>query len=95
MKALVLSLMLATTLATTTAFAADDAAKSAPTPKVKYKAAKDMSFEDLLIQGELKRPEISVITGNAQQGTDGLLRLREDFLDRIAADFGEKTVEKK
>jgi|GEM_PF-6188320 len=64
-------------------------------PKVKYRTAKDVSFEELLIQGELKRPEITVVTGNAQQGTDGLLRLREDFLDRIAADFGEKTLGEK
>ena len=59
--------------------------------QVHYKTGKDVSFEEILIHGEIKRPEISVVTGDTQQGTDGLLRLRENFLDRMAADFGEKS----
>lgn len=57
---------------------------------VKYKAGKELSFEELLIQGQLARPEIAVVTGNSQQGTNGLLRLRENFLDRMTADAGEE-----
>ena len=66
---------------------------SAPTDSkttVKYKSGKDINFEELLIQGEIKRPELSVVTGDESTGTDGLLRLREDFKDRIAVDFGEE-----
>lgn len=58
--------------------------------KVKYRKGKDIDFEELLIQGQLKRPEITVVTGNAAQGTDGLLRLRENFLDQMAMDLGEE-----
>jgi hypothetical protein len=58
--------------------------------KVHYKAGKDVNFEELLIQGQLKRPEVSVVTGNVRQGADGLLRLRENFLDRVAQDAGEE-----
>jgi hypothetical protein len=59
-------------------------------PQVKYQAAKDVNFEEMLIQGQIRRPEISVVTGNTQQGADGLLRLRENFTDRIQMDAGEE-----
>lgn len=65
-------------------------APSAPEAKVKYKTGKDVSFDELLIQGQLQRPEVTVVTGDVDQGTDGLLRLRENFLDRVTADFGEE-----
>jgi hypothetical protein len=58
--------------------------------KVRYKKAKDVNFEELLIQGQMRRAEISVVTGDAGDGTDGLLRLRENFLDRVASDAGEE-----
>jgi hypothetical protein len=57
---------------------------------VRYKSGKDLNFEELLINGQIQRPEISVVTGNTQQGTDGLLRLRENFLDRVSMDYGEE-----
>jgi len=57
---------------------------------VHYRAQKEVNFEQLLIQGDIQRPEVSVVTGNEVQGTDGLLRLRENFVDRIAQDFGEE-----
>ncbi len=61
-----------------------------PAPKVKYTSGKDVDFEKLLIQGDVKQPELSIVTGNVQQGTDGLLRLRENFTDRISMDAGEE-----
>ncbi len=57
--------------------------------KKHYKAGKDIDFEALIIQGQLKRPELSVVTGDAAQGTDGLLRMRENFIDQMALDQGE------
>jgi hypothetical protein len=66
------------------------ASAPAPAPKVKFKKGKDVDFEALVIQGQLKRPEIAVVTGDGGQGTDGLLRLRENFADRMAIDFGEE-----
>jgi hypothetical protein len=57
---------------------------------VKYKKGKDVNFEQLIIEGALKRPELSVVTGDDEQGTNGLLRLRENFLDRMTADAGEE-----
>ncbi len=69
---------------------AEDAASPSPEGKVKYKSGKDINFEELLIQGQLKRPEIAVVTGNVDNSGDGLLRLRENFLDRFAIDNGEE-----
>ena len=63
---------------------------STPPPTVRYKGGKELDFEELLIQGQLRRPELSVVTGNTNKGGDGLLRLRENFLDRLAADSGEE-----
>ena len=67
-----------------------DSTGSNSVAKIKYKAGKDVNFEELLIQGQLKRPELSVVTGNTQPGSDGLLRLRENFIDRITTDVGEE-----
>lgn len=58
-------------------------------PAVKYRAGKDLSFDEILVQGQIHRPEISVVTGSADEDNNGLVRLRQDFLDQIAADFGE------
>jgi hypothetical protein len=69
---------------------AAEAPTTAPAPKVKYSKGKDVNFEELLIQGQLQRAEISVVTGDSDNGTDGLLRLRENFLDRVAVDAGEE-----
>ena len=68
---------------------AEDAAADAKA-KVRYRGSKEINFEKLLIEGELKRKQITVVTGNSADGTDGLLRLRENFLDRVAMDAGEE-----
>ncbi len=95
-KLFLLAALIAIASLTTKVFAGDDASQTAdeptkaPAAKVKYKSSGAVNFEELLIQGELKRPEVSIITGNVQQGTDGLLRLRENFTDRITMDAGEE-----
>ena len=90
LKSLLL-VMFAVALGTASAFAEETKPATAPVPKVSYKAAKDVGFEELLIQGQLKRPEVIVVTGNQSQGTDGMLRLRENFIDRLAEDAGEES----
>lgn len=57
--------------------------------KTRYKKNEDIDFSALLIEGQLQRPEIGVVTGNVKEGGDGLLRLRENFLDKMAVDYGE------
>ena len=54
------------------------------------KDVRNIQFESLLIQGQVQRPDLSVITGNGQEDSDGLLRLREGFTDLMAMDHGEE-----
>lgn len=77
-------------IAVSPVFGAQSEPASADAPKIRYRKSKEINFEKLLIEGELKRKQISVVTGNAPDGTDGLLRLRENFLDRVAIDSGEE-----
>ena len=58
--------------------------------KIKYKTGKQVDFDKQTIQGELRRPEISVVTGNEKTTDNGILRLREDFVDRITAHAAEE-----
>ena len=58
--------------------------------KMRYKAGSTVNFEQLIIEGQLKRPELSVITGDDEEGYNGLLRLRENFNDRMIVDAGEE-----
>jgi len=75
----ILSLLLMTSLS------AEDKNKT----NVKYKAASRIDFESLLIEGERKKPEMAVVTGNLGEKDSGLLKFRKDFLDVMADDFGE------
>jgi hypothetical protein len=57
--------------------------------KIKYKDAGRIDFESLLIEGERKKPEMSVVTGNIGEKDNGLMIFRENFEDMMANDFGE------
>lgn len=85
----ILTIAFAGVLAFSAAYA-EEATTDSPEKGVRYKKGKDINFEELVIQGQLKRPEITVVTGNVGEGDDGLLRLRENFMDRIAEDVGEE-----
>ena len=56
--------------------------------KVRYTKGKKLDFESILIKGHLKRPEMSVVTGDVNGEDEGLLKLRENFLDHMAIDLG-------
>jgi hypothetical protein len=58
------------------------------TRRTRYRASQSLNFDSQVIQGGVKRPETTVVTGNRDQVTDGLLSLREDFLDHAEADAG-------
>jgi hypothetical protein len=57
--------------------------------KVKYKKGKKLDFESLLIEGEQKKPEMSVVTGNIGEKDLGLLKMRDNFNDYMTNDAGE------
>lgn len=56
---------------------------------VKYKESGRIDFESLLIEGERKKPELSVVTGNIGEKDNGLMIMRKNFDDMMANDFGE------
>ena len=67
-----------------------DSKKKGRQVKIRYKNPKEMDFAELLIQGKLKRPNLSIITGSIENDDTSLLRLRKNFLDRVSMDFGEE-----
>ena len=68
---------------------AEEAKEVTANTKIKYKEAGRIDFESLLIEGERKKPELSVVTGNIGEKDNGLMVMRLDFSDTMANDFGE------
>jgi hypothetical protein len=56
----------------------------------RYKSGKRIDFESLLIEGEKKKADYAVVTGNLGEDDFGLLKFRENFLDLIAQDTQEE-----
>lgn len=67
----------------------EDAKEAPKATKVRYKETGRIDFESLLIEGERKKPELSVVTGNIGEKDNGLMIIRKDFADMMASDFGE------
>ena len=66
-----------------------------PAPALaRYKAPREIDLDQAVVEGQLKRPELSVVTGDSDVDRNSLLRLRENFRDRLAADAGRRTSEK-
>ena len=68
-----------------TVFANEEQAKN-----LKYREGKKIDFESLLIEGENKKPQLSVVTGNLGERDLGLIKVRENFLDYMVNDAGEE-----
>lgn len=69
--------------------AQEESKEATKTTKVKYKESGRIDFESLLIEGERKKPEMSVVTGNLGEKDTGIMIERKDFNDMMANDFGE------
>jgi hypothetical protein len=55
--------------------------------KTKYsKAKKQENFDAQLVEGQVYRPDLSVVTGDTSLGGFGTLKLRNDFVDHVAAE---------
>ncbi len=64
------------------AFSAED--------ETNFSGGSKLDFEALLIEGQVKRPEVSVVTGDLDSEVEGLIRMREDFLDKMSLSLGEE-----
>jgi hypothetical protein len=51
---------------------------------------KKLSFDSQLVEGEVYRPDYSVVTGERPGEGWGLLRMRDNFQDHAATDAEEK-----
>jgi len=73
------------------AFAApsEEAAATKTEKKTKYVKGKDVNFDSQLVEGQIYRPDLSVVTGDTELGGTGVLRLRKDFADRAVSENGE------
>lgn len=58
--------------------------------KITYKSGKRLDFQSLLIEGEKKKAQFSVVTGNLGETDFGLLKLRENFHDFMQDDIREE-----
>ena len=63
---------------------------TAAKPALKYKGQQELNFEQLIIDGQLRRPDLSVVTGSSGNGSFGLLRVRGDFKDQLSIEAGEE-----
>lgn len=72
-------------------FVLSSAASGAPAegPKAKFKKAKDVNFDSQVVEGQIYRPDLSVVTGDTALGGFGALKLRDDFKDRVASENAE------
>jgi hypothetical protein len=66
---------------------------AAPAKKAKKgegESKKNFSFDDQLVEGEVYRPDYSVVTGEAPGEGWGVLRMRPTFADHSTTDAEEK-----
>jgi hypothetical protein len=71
-----------TILMSTTTFAAKD------TVKVKG-PSKAENFDSQLVEGQIYRPDLSVVTGDTDSNSFGVIRMRANFDDHAKNDKGE------
>jgi hypothetical protein len=57
--------------------------------KVKYKTGKRIDFQSLLIEGEKKKADYSVVTGNLGEKDFGLLKIKKNFVKEMKFDAKE------
>ncbi len=54
-----------------------------------------MAFDSQLVEGQIYRPDLSVVTGDTVLGGMDLLRLRKDFKDKMTYEETSKLTEVK
>lgn len=63
---------------------------AAPEKKIRYRKTQNIDLSSQTIEGKLQRPEASLVTASEGVNDNGLLRLREDFLDKFTTFAGEE-----
>lgn len=65
---------------------------AAEAEKIKYRETGRIDFESILVEGEKKKPEMAVVTGNVGEKDEGVMIMRSDFNESIAAELGVSIV---
>ena len=64
--------------------------KISKAPSVKIKApTKAENFDSQLVEGQVYRPDLSVVTGDTDSNSFGVIRLRANFNDHSKLEKGE------
>lgn len=58
--------------------------------KIKYKQGKNHNFDSQVVEGQIYRPDLSVVTGDTDMSNMGVLRLRYNFADHLSLEVGEE-----
>lgn len=80
----------ASTTAKANTKAVDEKPGDAKEKKVRYTKSKQVDFSNQTVEGKMHRPEASLVTASEGVTDNGLLRLREDFLDKFSTFAGEE-----
>ncbi|WP_426730462.1 adventurous gliding motility protein CglF [Myxococcus faecalis] len=88
------ALMLCAVLSAATAFAQDDdaarpAGGGAGDGNVRYSKTTNIDFEDDTIEGDLTKPDGEYIEARDKVKHSNLIRIREDFEDKVMQSVGE------
>ena len=85
-------LMLCTVLTVVPAFAQDDDAKGGGgggEGNVRYNKTTTIDFEDDTIEGDLTKPDGEYVEARKKVKHSNLIRIREDFQDKVMQSVGE------
>lgn len=58
--------------------------------KIRYISPSAVSLDAQLVQGNIQRPDVGLVVGNKDEMIDGMLRLRENFLDHAELNAGRE-----
>ena len=63
--------------------------KAEPKPTVVYEKRTEINFEDETIDGDLKRPDGEYVEARRKVSHSNLIRIREDWRDKVMQASGE------
>jgi hypothetical protein len=63
--------------------------KAQPQPKVEYEKKTVINFEDDTIEGDLKRPDGEYVEARQKVDHSNLIRIREDWKDKVMQSSGD------
>ncbi len=63
----------------TPAFAQDDTRPDAENPNIRYRSKTEIDFEDVSVDGELKKPHGALVLDKRQTAFNPLIQMKPDF----------------